>query len=265
MFLQILHWFNPAIWFSFSRMRSDREQACDAYVLERLPKAEWRDYGNTLIKLTDSFPVSVSLVHGVGIVESQKRMKARLQMIKRFKLFTMRHALVPALLLPMLVVVALAKTSAQEDTQGTSTVQTVVGVGPAWKTLNREVGSSYKGSVSHHSSEDSYPKVLSWSNPGDTFVLMFAFDLGEQRPPEEYHDMLPRPWTEIESSLKQGENLEMTGEARGLRVVLLAAPTLRKLQGLIQATPLLDKVRHGPPKDYASHDFHGIWKDYEGH
>ena len=404
-FLQILHWFNPVIWFSFSRMRSDREQACDAYVLERLPKAEWRDYGNTLIKLTDSFPASVSLVPGVGIVESQKRMKARLQMIKRFKLFTMRHALVPTLLLALLVAIALTTSGAQKDAHAVSTVrsvvgvgpaweilkrelgtshsgtishhlmedaypkalswsdpgdtfvflfafdleeqrvpeefhdmlpkpwteierrvkqgetlaltgeardlhivllaaptfrklkdlirstalldhvrqasdasdysdahkitnavptvQSVVGVGPAWKTLIREVGSLYRGSVSHHTMEDAYTKVLSWSDAGFTFVLMFAFDLEEQRPPEEYHDMLPMPWSEIERRVKQGENLEMTGETRGLNVVLLAAPTFRKLQGLVQATPLLDKVRHGPSEDYATNDFHGIWKDYE--
>ena len=58
--------------------------------------------------------------------------------------------------------------------------------------------------------------------------------------------------------MKQGENLELTGEARGLHIILLAAPTFRKLQGLVQATALLDKVRHGPPKDYASNDLHGI-------
>ena len=162
-----------------SRMRSDREQACDACVLERLPKAEWRDYGNTLIKLTDSFPASVSLAHGVGIVETQKRMKARLQMIRRFRLFTMRNALVPALLLVLLATVALTKSSAQEDAHAVFTAHTVVGVGPAWETLKREVGSSYSGTVSHHSMEDAYPRVLSWSGPGDTFVFMFAFDLDQ--------------------------------------------------------------------------------------
>src|SRR5258708_26996459 len=28
--LQILHWFNPAIWLAFARLRADRELACDA-------------------------------------------------------------------------------------------------------------------------------------------------------------------------------------------------------------------------------------------
>ena len=79
------------------------------------------------------------------------------------------------------------------DAHAVSNTHTVVGVGPAWKSLKREVGSSYSGTVSHHLMEDAYPRVLSWSGPGDTFVFMFAFDLGGQRPPEEYHDMLPNP------------------------------------------------------------------------
>ena len=56
--------------------------------------------------------------------------------------------------------------------------------------------------------------------------------------------MLPKPWTEIESRVKQGESLELTGEARGLHVVLLAAPTMRELDALIRSTALLDKMRH---------------------
>ena len=31
--LQIIHWFNPMIWFGFARMRADREFACDALAL----------------------------------------------------------------------------------------------------------------------------------------------------------------------------------------------------------------------------------------
>jgi len=33
--LQVLHWFNPLVWFAFYRMRADRELACDALVLTR--------------------------------------------------------------------------------------------------------------------------------------------------------------------------------------------------------------------------------------
>ena len=172
----------------------------------------------------------------------------------------MRHALVSALLLALLAAVALTESGAQEHVHAVSTVQTVVGVGPAWNTLKSEVGSSYSGTVSHHMMDDAYPKVLAWSDPGDTFVFMFAFDLDEQRVPEEYHDMLPKSWTEIESRVKQGETLELTGEARGLHVVLLAAPTMRELEGLIRSTDLLDEVRgpvSGDPAPHRSHTPHG--------
>jgi len=33
--LQVLHWFNPILWYGFRRMRADREQACDAMALNR--------------------------------------------------------------------------------------------------------------------------------------------------------------------------------------------------------------------------------------
>jgi len=32
---QVIHWFNPVLWFGFSRMRADREVACDAMALSR--------------------------------------------------------------------------------------------------------------------------------------------------------------------------------------------------------------------------------------
>lgn len=38
--LQVLHWFNPLLWFAFQRMRADREPAADALVLSRAGENE---------------------------------------------------------------------------------------------------------------------------------------------------------------------------------------------------------------------------------
>ncbi|MDP4272389.1 MAG: M56 family metallopeptidase, partial [Bacteroidota bacterium] len=38
--LQIIHWFNPFVWFAFRRMRIDRELACDELVLLNLEQNE---------------------------------------------------------------------------------------------------------------------------------------------------------------------------------------------------------------------------------
>ena len=54
--LQVLHWFNPIIWCAFYRMRTDRELACDAFVLSHSRTEEPKRYGRTIVRLLESFP-----------------------------------------------------------------------------------------------------------------------------------------------------------------------------------------------------------------
>src|SRR5277367_5330881 len=65
--LQILHWFNPVLWFAFRRMRIDREPATDALVLSRTGEAQKESYGQVLIKLLDHYHDRHSLPTLVGI------------------------------------------------------------------------------------------------------------------------------------------------------------------------------------------------------
>ena len=48
---QIVHWFNPLIWYSFARMREDCELACDADTLSSLMPEEYQSYGLSIISL----------------------------------------------------------------------------------------------------------------------------------------------------------------------------------------------------------------------
>jgi hypothetical protein len=123
----------------------------------------------------------------------------------------------------------------------------VVAIGPAWEALRDELGQCYRGSIGGFSTDETrcagyFEKVLSWTAPGDTFVLMFAFDK-TAAVPAQYQDLLPLPWSEIESRLGKGEQIEAQGMARGLNVVLLAGPTLAQLNTLIRRTPLLAAFR----------------------
>ncbi len=59
-------------------------------------------------------------------------------MIVRFKRFTRRHALAPAVMLVLLAAFALTKSSAQQSDPEDPAAQFVVGVGPAWETLKAE-------------------------------------------------------------------------------------------------------------------------------
>lgn len=48
---QIVHWFNPLIWYCFARMREDCELACDADTLSFLRPEEYQSYGLSIISL----------------------------------------------------------------------------------------------------------------------------------------------------------------------------------------------------------------------
>ncbi len=73
---------------------------------------------------------------------------------------------------------------------------------------------------------------------GDIIVLFFSLDT-EERIPEGYEDLLPKPWSEIEAALKLGETVELTGKARDMNIILLAAPQRKQLRQLIRETKLL--------------------------
>ncbi|MEK4511003.1 hypothetical protein EJP82_14570 [Paenibacillus anaericanus] len=55
-----LHWFNSLLWYTYClRMREDQEIACDAFALSRINPAESKDYAFTIIKLLETFKISV--------------------------------------------------------------------------------------------------------------------------------------------------------------------------------------------------------------
>jgi beta-lactamase regulating signal transducer with metallopeptidase domain/Tol biopolymer transport system component len=83
--VQIAHWFNPVIWFAFSRMRMDRELACDALALSVVKEQENQRYGQTIIKLLEGFVRPAAVPGLVGILETQHQMKRRMSMIATFK------------------------------------------------------------------------------------------------------------------------------------------------------------------------------------
>ena len=84
-FLQILHWFNPLVWFAFYRMRADRELSCDAFVLSRTGKEKSQEYGQAIVGLLSRFSRSRPLPAMAGILENQSQLKRRIIMITKFK------------------------------------------------------------------------------------------------------------------------------------------------------------------------------------
>ncbi|MCI0534473.1 MAG: M56 family metallopeptidase, partial [Verrucomicrobiales bacterium] len=82
--LQLVHWFNPVVWFGFARMRTDRELACDALALSHAVPGENMSYGDTIIRLVEGFQRPVVLPSLLGILEDTSQMKRRIRMIARF-------------------------------------------------------------------------------------------------------------------------------------------------------------------------------------
>lgn len=117
--------------------------------------------------------------------------------------------------------------------------------GPAWRELNMVVRPHRIHLTSLNHGAAPYRRILSQSEPGSTIVLLFALDDSDKNVPAEYADLLPVPWAQIEPALRKGETVEIAGESRERKVVLLAAPTVSQLKALMHSTKLLAVNRPG--------------------
>ena len=112
--LQVVHWFNPLIWWAFGRMRAAREQACDAAALERMgaDSDEARRYGGTIVGVLERFSQRQYLPNMAGILESRAQLKRRIGMIAGFGKNSWRWSAIAAVVVAGLVCVGL--TNAEE-------------------------------------------------------------------------------------------------------------------------------------------------------
>ena len=83
--LQIIYWFNPLVYLSFKRMRTDREIACDSTVLKMLDESHHIHYGRTIINFAEMVSESVPLTMTTGIGGSKNQIAKRIEKIAYFK------------------------------------------------------------------------------------------------------------------------------------------------------------------------------------
>ena len=112
--LQVLHWFNPVLWYAFRRMRADREPATDALVLSRTGEAEKERYGHVLIKLLEHFNQRHSLPTLIGLLEDKDQFKRRFQLIAKFTGSAYAWSLLGVFLIAALGAIGLTKAKAQD-------------------------------------------------------------------------------------------------------------------------------------------------------
>ncbi|MCL2361963.1 MAG: BlaR1 family beta-lactam sensor/signal transducer [Defluviitaleaceae bacterium] len=86
----ILYWFNPVVHFVFKQMRLDRELACDASVLEILPKESHVGYGETLLNFVKSLSTPQVLTFAAGMGDSKPHIIKR---VKHITLYTRESGL----------------------------------------------------------------------------------------------------------------------------------------------------------------------------
>ena len=95
--LQIIHWFNPFIWYCFKRMRQDMELAADERVLEMLESGEQKEYGKALLAVVESFSMPKLAPKLISMVDDRKNIEKRIRMIKMMKLFKNRQRVIFAI------------------------------------------------------------------------------------------------------------------------------------------------------------------------
>ncbi len=83
--LRAAHWFNPAVWLAFRRLRAEQELACDAAVMACLAADERRHYGRTLLKLLEGFSPGALCPGLVPFITNKQIIKRRIIMISNFK------------------------------------------------------------------------------------------------------------------------------------------------------------------------------------
>lgn len=92
--LQILHWFNPVIWYAFSKMRRDCEFACDEYVMYYLNSQERKQYGHTILNVLNGIANQKTLPGTTGIANNKSDLVRRVKMISNFKRPTVKLSVI---------------------------------------------------------------------------------------------------------------------------------------------------------------------------
>lgn len=82
---QLIYWFNPVVWWAFSKMKRDREAYCDWIVINGYKSNEERlSYGDTLLQFaTAKRTVSAHIAN--GLFENKAQLKYRITKIANYK------------------------------------------------------------------------------------------------------------------------------------------------------------------------------------
>lgn len=106
----VVYWFNPVVWYALREARSDREIACDTFVLQMLDHDEHIGYGNALLNFARKMsrsPFSLA----TGIDGSAKQIRKRILNIAAYHPPTRRIKIRERILFTIMIVLLLESTA----------------------------------------------------------------------------------------------------------------------------------------------------------
>ena len=113
--LQIIHWFNPMIWWAFHRIRIEAERATDELVLRRMCKEQHGKYGKTLLHLLEHSDSTLKAPGTVGVLENFRDLKKRISAIQSFRSGSrLKSKVLAACLVVGLAVIGLTKAPTED-------------------------------------------------------------------------------------------------------------------------------------------------------
>ncbi len=115
-----LHWFNPLVWWSGSRLRAAVESAADDLALDQANSVDVVGYGNLLLRMAErDLNVHTPPVLGLIPFGSGKQLKQRIERIAPTRSICRRYRWAAFLLVPLLILVGLTDglTDAGEETK----------------------------------------------------------------------------------------------------------------------------------------------------
>ncbi|MGL5314669.1 MAG: M56 family metallopeptidase [Peptostreptococcaceae bacterium] len=90
--LQLVHWFNPLIWYLFKRIRQDIELATDYKVANLLDNNELNNYGMTIITVLSKITSKKNIPILMNMAKDKKNAEERIMNIKNMK-YIKKHKL----------------------------------------------------------------------------------------------------------------------------------------------------------------------------
>lgn len=155
---QTLHWFNPLIWYLARVAKDDCEIACDEFVITHAVLAEPRVYGATLLKILQLTRFPRRLPITLGVVESKKQIKRRIQMIATHTSYSSRRMLIGSAILALITLLSVAH-KATADEVPIANASGVTDSAPTGWWKNGEKKEAYVGGVDRKETYNGLPSA----------------------------------------------------------------------------------------------------------